>query len=178
MEREGHIKPGMAGKQMRRRDVLAGVTLLAGATLAGAGRAAAEEHSGHHVTGAAGAADARHQYTEASAYKKRQSAVKAANECIATGQACLSHCMETFVAGDTTMAECARSVQEMIVTCQAFAQLAANDSVVLHPMAQACIAVCDECEKQCRVHEEHQAECRACADACAALVVEAGKIVA
>jgi len=85
--------------------------------------------------------------------------------------------METFVAGDTTMAECARAVQEMLVTCRAFAQLAANDSVVLPPMAKACIAVCEECEKQCRPHEEHQPECKDCADACVALVREARKLV-
>jgi Cys-rich four helix bundle protein (predicted Tat secretion target) len=103
--------------------------------------------------------------------------VAVTNECIARGQACLSHCMETFVAGDTTMAECARAVQEMLVTCQAFGQLAANDSVVLRPMAQACIAVCEECEKQCRVHEDHQRECRECADACAELVREAKKLL-
>jgi Cys-rich four helix bundle protein (predicted Tat secretion target) len=159
---------------LRRREVLAGATLLAGAALAGAGGAAAGEHEGHAAAGAAGAGP---RYSEAKAFKKRASVVKVTNECIARGQACLSHCMETFVAGDTTMAECARAVQEMLVTCQAFGQLAANDSVVLRPMAQACIAVCEECEKQCRVHEDHQSECRACADACADLVREAKKLL-
>jgi Cys-rich four helix bundle protein (predicted Tat secretion target) len=166
-----------ASAGLRRRQVLMGATLLAGATLSAAGRAAASEedkHEGHHATGAAGA---KHRYTEAKAFKKRAAVVAVANECIARGQACLSHCMETFVQGDTTMAECARAVQEMLATCQAFAQLAANDSVVLKPMSQACIAVCEECEKQCRVHEDHQPECKACADACADLVREAKKLL-
>lgn len=161
---------------LRRRDLLVGATVLAGATLGAAGRAAAAEHEQHqhHALGAAGG---EHRYSEATAFKRRAGLVAVANECIARGQACLSHCMETFVQGDTTMAECARAVQEMLATCQAFAQLAANDSVVLKPMAQACIAVCEECEKQCRVHEEHQPECKACADACADLVREAKKLL-
>ena len=32
-----------------------------------------------------------------------------------------------------------------------------------------CKQVCKDCEKECRKHEEH-IECKACADACAALV--------
>jgi Cys-rich four helix bundle protein (predicted Tat secretion target) len=159
---------------MRRRAVLAGATWLAGATLGAAGSAAAGEHEGH-AAGSAGAAGPR--YSEAKAFKRRASLVAATNDCVSRGQACLSHCMETFVAGDTTMAECARAVQEMLATCQAFGVLAANDSVALRPMAQACIAVCEECEKQCRVHEDHQPECRECADACAALVREARKVL-
>jgi Cys-rich four helix bundle protein (predicted Tat secretion target) len=167
--------PGSTG--LRRRDVLAGATLLVGATLAAAGAVAAQGREGHHATGAPGEGGGQHRYSEAKAFKKRAAVVAVANECIARGQACLSHCMETFVEGDTTMAECARAVQEMLVTCQAFAQLAANDSVVLKPVAAACVAVCEECEKQCREHGEHQPECRECADACADLVREAKKLL-
>ncbi len=160
---------------IHRRDLLAGMTILAGATLAGVGHA--EEKHEHHAPAAGGAAT-EHGYSEATAFKKHAALVAATNECVAKGQACLSHCFETFVAGDTKMAECARSVYEMLATCEAFAVLAANDSVALRSMAQGCIAVCEECEKQCRKHEEHQAECRSCADACKNLVVEAKKLLA
>lgn len=180
MKLQDRPTPEAVAPGLRRRDVLMGATLLAGVTLTAAGRAVAEEgegHEGHHMTGAPGAPGAKHQYSEAKAFKKRAAVVGVANECIARGQACLSHCMETFVSGDTTMAECARAVQEMLITCQAFSQLAANDSVVLKPMAQACIAVCEECEKQCRPHEDHQPECKACAEACADLVREAKKLL-
>ena len=151
-----------------RRDLVVGAGALA--TVASA-RAAlgASEHAEHEAT---------HKYTEAKAYKKRASLVQAANGCIATGQACLSHCMETFLGGDTTMAECAQSVQQMLAVCPALATLAASDSKRLPVMAQACIAVCEDCEKECRVHEQHQPECRACADACAALIKEAKKVLA
>ncbi len=175
MQIENRSEAEATDPHLRRRDVLMGATLLAGSTLgAAAARAADDTHEGHHAAGESGA---EHRYTEAQAFKRRAGVVAVANECIARGQACLSHCMETFVAGDTTMAECARAVQEMLVTCQAFVQLAANDSVVLRPMAQACIAVCEECEKQCRPHEDHQPECKACADACVELVREARKLL-
>jgi Cys-rich four helix bundle protein (predicted Tat secretion target) len=64
----------------------------------------------------------------------------------------------------------------MLHVCTAFAYLAAYDSKHLRAMAPVCIEVCDDCEKECRKHEEHQAECKACADACAALIQEARKL--
>jgi len=156
------------GSISRREILLGGVGLAA---VAAATRAnAADEHAGH-------APDAAGRYTEAQAYKRHAAAVKAAEKCIETGRSCLSHCFETFVAKDTTMAECAISVQQMLHVCDAFAFLASQDSQKLAEMARACIAVCEYCEKECRVHEKHQPECKACADACAALIVEAKKLV-
>ena len=118
-----------------------------------------------------------HKYFEAKAYKKHAALVAATENCVSKGQACLSHCMETFVAGDTTMAECAAAVQQMLPVCNATGYLAACDSKRLKEMTAACVAVCEDCEKECRVHQEHQPECRACADACAALIKEAKKLL-
>jgi len=167
--------PETSGRAMSRRDVLTAATALAGAA-AVAGVAGADdpgEHASHQVAGFSGE---EHEYFEAVAYKRRADLVAATNACIAKGQACISHCMETFLMDDTTMAECAMAVQEMLAVCNAMAHLAAYDSKNLGPMARACAAVCEECEKQCRVHEEHQEECRACAEGCAALLVELKKV--
>lgn len=131
---------------------------------------AAEEQTGD-------AAGAKPANTEAKAYKKHAAAVAAAEKCLETGRACLSHCFETFVDGDTTMAKCALSVEQMLHVCDAFASLAAHDSKRLGAMTRVCVGTCEDCEQECRVHEEHQAECKACADACAALVKEARKLV-
>lgn len=158
---------------MSRRDVVLGAAALATAATT-ARMAAAAEHEGHRT----GAPAAARKYTESVRYKKNAALVAAANECVARGQACISHCFETFLDGDTTMAECAVSVEQMLRVCNAMAYLAALDSKSLRPMAQACIAVCEDCEKECRVHEEHQKECRDCADACAALIQEAKKVAA
>lgn len=170
MERDFAIEPGA----LRRRDLLIGAAAFASTAAVGAepGKADQQQHGDAH------AASAGKRYSTAVAYRRHATAVAAAEECIGSGRACLSHCFETFVAGDTTMAECARSVEEMLRVCDAFAWLAATDSKQLAPMARACIASCEYCEKECRVHEEHQAECKACADACAALVTEAKKLLA
>lgn len=151
-----------------RRDVIIGGGLLA-AGLA-AERAAGGEHSGSHAT--------QHKYFDAKRYKKHAGLVAVTNACITRGDACLSHCMETFLAGDTTMAECAFAVQQMLEVCRAMSALAAADSKHLGAMAGTCVAVCEDCERECRVHEDHQPECKACADACAALVAKAKPLAA
>jgi len=38
--------------------------------------------------------------------------------------------------------------------------------------------VCEACEKECRKHEMKHAECKACADSCAACLKECQKIAA
>jgi Cys-rich four helix bundle protein (predicted Tat secretion target) len=160
---ETPIRPQTIG----RRELLAGAgatAVLMGA--AGAGAAEQEQHS--HGK----------RYFEAKAPRAHPALTAAANDCVATGQACISHCLETFRQGDTTMAECATAVQEMLPVCAALASLSASDSRHLKDLARACIPVCEGCEKECRVHEQHQPECKACADACAALVREAKKLLA
>jgi Cys-rich four helix bundle protein (predicted Tat secretion target) len=151
---------------MTRRDVLLASAALA-ASAAAARASSAGEHDAHATTG---------KYSEAKAFKKHAALVATANECLAKGQACISHCFETFVAGDTMMAECAFAVEQMLKACDAFAYLAAYDSPHLPAMARVCVSVCEDCERECRKHEEHQPECKACADACAALIRDAKKV--
>ena len=141
----------------------------AAALLMGAGSAAAAEPEAH--------AHGKH-YFDAKAAKAHPALVAAANDCVAKGQTCISHCLETFRLGDTTMADCASAVQEMLPVCTALGYLAAYDSRHLKDLARACIPVCETCEKECREHEEHQAECKDCADACALVIREAKKLLA
>lgn len=153
--------------RLGRRELLVGAGLLAAS--AGVAAAAEPEKHGHE--------HAAPKYAKAERYGRRAELVGATENCISKGRQCLSHCMEMFRTGDTTMAECASAVDQMLAVCGAMANLAANDSAQLAAMAQACIAVCEHCEKECRVHQDHQPECRACADACAALIVEAKKVL-
>jgi Cys-rich four helix bundle protein (predicted Tat secretion target) len=158
--------------RLGRRELLAGAGALAGMAVAGSAWAASDDpHAGHSGHGAA-------KYSEAKAAKAHKKLVAAANECIATGRACFSHCLETFRGGDTTMADCAWSVEQMMHVCGAFEALASYDSRHLEELAVVCAKVCEDCEKECRVHEEHQPECEACADACAALVKQIRKLSA
>jgi len=152
-----------------RRGVMAGAA--GAAALAIAGRAAAaDEHAGHAAAGK--------KYTAGVRNKKHASLADAVNDCTAKGDSCLSHCMETFRAGDTTMAECADAVVQMLTVCRATASLARYDSPHLKDLARACRAVCADCEKACRAHADHQPECKACADACALVIKECDKLLA
>jgi Cys-rich four helix bundle protein (predicted Tat secretion target) len=150
-----------------RRELLAAAG--AAALLAGAGRAVGAEGQEHGH---------EKRYFDARAAKAHPALVAAANDCVAKGQVCISHCLETFRLGDTTMADCAAVVQEMLPVCTALGYLAAYDSRHLKDLARACIPVCESCEKECRVHEEHQRECKDCADACAVVIREAKKLLA
>jgi len=152
-----------------RRRVLSGAAGLATALAAGQALAA-DPHAGHDHT--------EKRYLPGVRNKKRVALVKAAADCTAKGDACLSHCMETFVQGDTTMATCADAVQQMLPVCRAMSSLGAYDSKHLPDLARACIGVCTDCEKVCREHAEHQKECKDCADACAALIEECKKLLA
>ena len=160
-------------REFSRRDFLTTAAGVASASLAGVALAGADtEAHGEH-----GEHGEQRKYYESARLKKYPALVAAANECSAKGEACLSHCMETFLLGDTTMAECANAVQEMLPVCGTMSQLAAYDSKHLELAANLCIAVCEDCEKVCREHEEHQPECRECADACAALIKECRQVV-
>ena len=63
-------------------------------------------------------------------------------------------------------------VKQMMHVCEALSAMASYDSPHLEAMGAVCISVCEDCERQCRIHEDHQQECKDCADACAVLVRE------
>jgi len=128
-----------------RREVLLG----AGAVLAAAGVPnvfAKQEH--HHGHG------------------KYPDVVTATLDCIRTGEACLDHCLSFFKKGDTSMAECADSVNQMLAMCTAMQKLASHNSKYAAEMAMTCVRVCKDCELACNKHAKKHEVCRACADAC------------
>jgi len=144
--------------RMDRRSLLVQGGVLA--AMAGAGSAFAQgEHEHHHHHGGGGAS----------------SLAAAAHDCLATGEACLAHCMVTFQEGDTTLAQCANSVLELMASCSALAQLANFGSEFTPAFAGAALQVCKACEVECRKHEHHP-ECKACADSCAACIEECKKV--
>jgi Cys-rich four helix bundle protein (predicted Tat secretion target) len=96
--------------------------------------------------------------------------VAATRDCIDKGQACLSHCLALFRAGDASVANCATSVSEMLPLSTALSQLAALGSVHINKLAAVCIDACQACEAECRKHADKHAPCQAMADACAACI--------
>lgn len=103
---------------------------------------------------------------------------RASAQCVLTGQDCLRHCLETFAAGDTTLAGCAKSVRELIAATAALQDLAAANSAYVPAMSRVVETICVGCEKECRRHAEHHATCRACADACVTCAEACRKVAA
>jgi len=134
-----------------RRDVIRmGVSVL---TLAGVAHAAEQspETAGESSNGAAALS-------------------KAIADCVVTGNACLEHCLKALGNGDTTLAECATNVRDMLAVCAATQTLITGSSARTKAGVQLCLDVCADCERACRKHESHHAICKRCAEACAAVV--------
>ena len=83
-----------------------------------------EGHAGHegHDTAAAGEGG-------------DMALVNTVADCIAAGQACLSHCIRLLSTGDKSMGDCAKAVNDMLAICKASESLAANNSKHLKAIA-------------------------------------------
>jgi len=152
----------MGKQEISRRDVLAASGALVVAGAAGTASAAGTmDHSAHMMDGTL----------------KNQAAIDASLDCVRKGNLCLDHCLELFRANDTSVAECATQVNQMLPMCETLAKLAMADSKHLKQLARVCIETCADCEKECRKHEDKHAACKACAESCAACIKACKKLV-
>lgn len=148
----------------RRSLIVAGAGALA--TTLAAGSIAAQGHpEGHHAGHAAIA------YTP----PEHPELIRSALDCVRTGDVCLDHCYQTFQAGDTSLAECARRLQALVATCTALARLASLDAAHLADFAAATAKTCRHCEEECRRHAAHK-PCLDCAESCAACAKECDRL--
>ena len=145
------VKQKKVTDSISRRDVLLGMGAAATMAYAGSTSAAAKEHDhSKHAT-------------------QMPDLMDAVNGCTDKGRRCISHCMVSFTEGDTDLAACASKVQEMLSVCGGFSYLVASNSSYTKEYSNICAKVCADCEKECRKHEQHH-ECKACAEACEALI--------
>ncbi len=140
-----------AGDGISRREMLVGI-----------GTAAAMAYAGSALSAMPG-----HDHSKHSA--QQPELLNAMNNCLDKGQRCIAHCLVSFQEGDVELADCASKVYEMHAVCSAFSYLLAANSEYIKAYAPICEQVCNDCEKECRKHEQH-IECKACAEACAAVV--------
>ncbi len=154
---------------MNRRELL-GVA-IGGASLAiAANKALADEHE--HM-------DMDHMdHMDHSAHVGHLKLGEAARNCVSAGDVCMSHCLALFVAGDTSVAACAKSVYQMSAMCEALARLASANAMHLPELAKVAHETCLDCEHECRKHEKEHAICKACAESCAACADECKKLMA
>lgn len=142
-----------------RRNLLKGL-LATSAVMAAAPVLSAQDHSHHH-----------HNMT-----KINKALVNIANECTQHGDECIDHCIELFKSGDTTVARCAETVNEMIVMCHALAKMGTYQSDQLVAVAKICIDVCEVCAEECGKHSKHP-QCKACEKSCLECIEECKKII-
>ena len=157
-EQDDPIQTTPETSSISRRALLAGTAALAAAGLSSASQAA--PHSDSHAHGAGHDAN---------------DLVRTAGDCIVTGELCQAHCQVTLAQGDTRLADCSKSVYEMMAGCTALMQLAAVQSESLPAMTRVCIGLLKDCKAACEKHAKH-AVCRACADACEACLEECRKV--
>lgn len=167
MDQSNSFQRQARDRGLARRELLLG---MGAAAFAASGFAAAQQQGGgqHHQHHGAHAGHGQ---------PKHNPLVRSANHCVATGEACLAHCIEMFKQGDTSLAVCADLVQDLTVSCRALAALAASDNAHLAEFAAVTAKVCKDCEAECRKHEQHP-ECKACAEACVECMKECEKITA
>lgn len=126
------------------------------AVMAAAPVLSAQDHSHYH-----------HNMT-----KINKALVDIANECTQHGDECIENCIELFKSGDTNVARCAETVNEMIVMCHALAKMGTYQSEQLVAVAKICIDVCQVCGK----HSKHP-QCKACEESCLEGIEECKKII-
>lgn len=100
----------------------------------------------------------------------------AALECIQSGAICLQHCIRSLSTGSTMMADCAKTVTDMLAQAKATHQLAVADSKHLAAAAKLMSTIAKDCEAACRKHESMHVECKRCADCCARIAEAAAAI--
>ena len=133
-------------KEFTRRDLLKGAVAASAVMASGTALASSKDHS-HHQNSNLGVVDT-------------------ALDCVKNGQVCLDHCIDLFKQGDTSVADCADKVTEMLAMCTALSQMASYQSKHLAAFAKVCAAVCKDCKKACDKHADKHQACKACAESC------------
>lgn len=146
---------------MNRRELLLGAAAAAAVATTGRAFAAGNDmHEHHHA-----------------APTRNAGLIEAASDCVLKAQICLQHCIDLLGQGDKSMAACAKSASQVEAVCAALRKLAAAEAKNLPQMAKVAMAVCKECEEECKKTEKHP-ECKACMEACAACYRECKKVAA
>lgn len=146
-----------------RRNLLKNVGLVTAAASAGLSfKASAEMEMDHSSHGQMHMMHHMHSIDT-----KRRDIFDNALDCVNTGELCGQHCVEMFQMGDTTLTDCYASVKEMLAVCTALSKMVVQNAKHLNEMIELGIRVCEECETECRKHEDTHMECRACAESCA-----------
>ncbi len=132
-----------------KRNFLKGAFALGVATSIGSVFAKSKEgHHHHHVSG------------------DKAQLVDAAIDCVKNTIVCRDHCIELMKTGDTTLSECLDISNDTIAMCNTLTQLSSSNSDHLMAFAKISLAVCQDCEKECRRHKDKHQACKNCMESC------------
>jgi len=92
--------------------------------------------------------------------------VDSALHCVAKGEACIEHCIQSFHKGDTELSHCMETAREAVEACKLLATYGAGNSPHLAKLAGLCIDVCETCAKECKKHAKKHSFCKECMDSC------------
>ena len=107
---------------------------------------------------------------------KNSKALMSALHCKLAAQVCLSHCITEMGNGDKTLAACANSTREVLAACEAFIQIASQNSTFTKKTAVLCEEICKACAVECKKHSTHHKECKDCMDSCLSCAKEMAKV--
>ena len=145
---------------MKRRELLAGAGAVVSAVAAG------------KIAQAAGMDHSMHNHDHGGVYS---ALIDAASECNKVALACEKHCFDTFAMGDTSLAACAREVNEMIAICEATIKAATLEARYIKELIAICKKSGEACRAECLKHVKKHDICRIAAEACDKCVQECDK---
>ena len=104
--------------------------------------------------------------------------VSAARECERAGEVCSKHCLTLMAKGDTSLIECFKTVTALIPVASALRKLALSDAKRLKEYCRVTVDIAADCDAECHKHAGHHVQCKACEDACKAVIAECNKVIA
>jgi len=160
---------------MNRRELLSGFGAAGAAAIAARAALAQTEDKKPGAAKQPAGASTGHEHHHHTGGSKYQALIDATHACMATGDACINHCLESLGTGDKSLVDCARTVEAMLPLVTATGKLAAQDAKRLKELAAVCGKACKDCEAECKKHEQHP-ECKACGEACTRCAAECDKV--
>lgn len=122
-----------------------------------------------------GATEVSHEHLHHNHTLHNDAITGALSDCIQKGQVCLNHCLDLLEQGNKELAQCAKTVNQVLAVCSALQQLVNQESKLSSKLALIAEEACSICEKECLKHKEHEA-CKACGDSCSTCAKECKKL--
>ncbi|KAB7666523.1 four-helix bundle copper-binding protein [Bacillus sp. B1-b2] len=94
--------------------------------------------------------------------EKEQLVIKSLQECMIVANHCMNECLAEEHVG--RMLDCIYLDRECVEICSHLEQAIIRKSLYAKELAKICIAVCEDCAKECKKHDHKH--CQYCAEIC------------